>query len=191
MIIFDLETLADDSHRRHFIDPEKNSEYSYTCYKPLEGNNLLENWGWWGKDGNKFQPDYKSYWEACMDDRPIEPVHNILHRKWDDEGEDVEIWTFRSMEFKYQTIEWINKKLFPWCQGDIPKIKMRPIENTQPAYVLKEIWLRSECQHISLNLETGKEVWNGHNIDFIFESDPESISMFRSHGIFVFDCRQS
>jgi hypothetical protein len=56
-------------------------------------------------------------------------------------------------------------------------IKMRPIGDFTSYDQLKESWI-------------DEALAQGKNIDFVFDSDPASISMWRRRGIFVFSCCQ-
>lgn len=70
------------------------------------------------------------------------------------------------------------------------KVKMRPIGNTEPAYLLKEMWLNERCSDMIEHIIEGNPYATKHDVDFVFDADSESISMYRRRGIFVFDCRQ-
>lgn len=172
MIIFDLDTLADDSHRRHFIDPIKAG-----CIQWVNLENGKSYYGKGYKDGvfNEFQPDYQAYWEACGDDKPIWPTIQVFEefklRKW-----PTQIWSTRCESLKEVILSWIKNWIC--CSFNDSFLKMRPIGNTDTEDTLKWRWLDD---HVS----------GAYKIDFIFDSDPESIAMFRRRGIFVFDCRQS
>lgn len=157
MIIFDLDgTLADCEHRRHFVDPEK-----------------LKDW----------KPDYKSFFEACDKDAPINPTINILKSFLDSsctEGctsdiFDIQIWSGRSEWVREKTKKWIRDHITPHWQ--VPILKMRPIGNTEPDEVLKERWLE-------------ESISKGKTIQFVFDNRPKVIRMWRSRGIFVFNCCQ-
>ncbi len=100
MIIFDLDgTLADCEHRRHFVDPSKNTNYE-ECFYYSQGN--LHSYGWFHKNEmltsnppqrKKFIPDWKSFYEACDQDTLIEPTIEILITLWIKEGSGIEIWS--------------------------------------------------------------------------------------------------
>lgn len=182
MIIFNLDDcLADCQHRMHFVDPEKrndtvcwmmNTTKEYWCYR--EGVHNFET-------RKKFEPDYKSFYDACDKDKPILPVWGCFHRsvQW----HDVEIWSGRCDSVREKTINWImNKaplKTIYWNEESWNSIlKMRPIGDKTPDEQLKEQWLDDHIAH------------EREPIEIAFDSDPESIKMWVRRGIFVFDCKQ-
>lgn len=170
MIIFNLDnTLSNCEHRRHFVEsgiPHPTKE---------EAQEFMDN-------GCKWKPDWQAYNDSCEQDTPIQPVVHLIQSLWVREGQEVEIWTGRTEEVRSETEKWINKYLFSWQQGDIPKIKMRPIGDTTSDCQLKSKWLEETYEETKWGRTT--------NVDFVFDSDPDSIKMFRSRGIFVFDCNQ-
>lgn len=193
MIIFDLdETLADCEHRRHFVDPTKNPEYLPIYAKPFDYMNP--------KTGKIFKPDWKAFYEACDQDKPIEPTIHILndlrYSSFHDD-QDIQIWTTRCESVREKTVQWLyeNVSIF----GGIPQeyhdktfdkylykniLKMRPIGDNTPNDQLKEKWLLQYCY------EANVENNNCNPIDFVFDSDQKSISMWRKYEIFVFNCGQ-
>lgn len=183
MIIFDLDgTLADCEHRRHFIDPEKDLNLRTMKYK--DGSFLVHNLE--SPELYKWKPDYEAYDSACEGDEPIQPVIDILLSMIGHKFK-CEIWTGRSELVRAKTEYWINKHVCPMQWGDI-RLKMRPIGNNEPVCDLKERWMfeRSKIDHnhrppgIKLDPQ----------IEMVFDSDPDSIDMWKNRGIFVFDCRQ-
>ena len=162
MIIFDIETLADDSHRRHFIE---NPRKSYPA-------------------DNLWEPEYESYYAACDKDDPIEQVISI----WNDQislgamGVN-QIWCNIEEIHREKVENWLNKNLLCF---ESHQLKMRPIGDNTPDDELKERWL----DELICSNPVG---WGymRHPIDFVFDSDPKSIEMWRRRGIFVFDCNQS
>ena len=143
MIIFDLDgTLADCEHRRHFVD------------------------------GTRSTPDWKSFYEACDEDEPIEAVSKIF----DDLAVDneIEIWSGRCESVREKTLEWFCNYI-PYSGQ---KIKMRPIGDNTPDDQLKERWL-------------DEVVRENRTIEFVFDDRPKVVRMWRRRGIFVFDCNQS
>lgn len=169
MIIFSLEALADDSHRRHFIEPPKRFFYvKEDLYQHDETGREL-NW----------QPDFQSYYDACDGDRIISPTMRLLDFiAMNGQPNKIQIWTSRYESDQEKTMKWLKNYSFGFACHEFDLIlKMRPIGDNSPAHELKERWLNEHIAHA--------------RIDFIFETDPQSIAMFRSHGIFVFDCNQS
>lgn len=173
MIIFDLDgVLCDTTHRKHFIDPEKNGIMDETiCGYNRCTDGFLRRW----------QPDLAAYDNACDGDDPIKPTIEILRTLWIKEGEEIQIWSTRCESVRNKTLEWITSYVF----GDyeLCELKMRPIGNTRmdhlniSAAYLKAIWL-------------GEALVEGKKIDFVFDADPDSIDMWHRRGVFCFDCRQ-
>lgn len=190
MIIFDLDgTLADCEYRRHFVDASKNPGYKrrWDCtLDEFENNKLIpieyirvETTTQECHDNiyKKFSPDYKSFYEACDQDKPIEPVittinHLILR------DEDIQIWSGRCESVRDKTINWLKGYLDidAWFYRDC--LKMRPIGDSTPDDQLKERWLDEYI--------TG----GGNPIEFVFDDRPKVIRMWRRRGIFVFNCCQ-
>lgn len=180
MIIFDLDnTLSDASHRQHFVDPSKNNDYlqSYAdmrWYKKIYDISFIEAM----EKGllQKFKPDWKSFYESCDKDTPIQPVIDVLYNFAVKDGIEFKIWSGRCESVKQKTLDWLNKYLhFKINESDI---KMRPIGDSTPDEILKEMWL-----HDAMILE-------GKTIEFAFDDRKKVIEMWRRHGIFVFDVSQ-
>lgn len=199
MIIFDLDgTLADCEHRRHFVDPEKNYNFARWNGNDFKGFkdgqfNLDKNW----------EPDWKSFHEACDKDEPIEPVIEIWNQQislgmMNFHG----IWSGRCESVRDKTEKWLEKHLL--CFN--PKqLKMRPIGDSTPDDELKEKWLdeyislkndesniyRKYSGQKALSLENQqKEFREKGDIDFVFDDRPKVVRMWRRRGIFVFNCAQ-
>lgn len=193
MIIFDLDgTLADCEHRMHFVDAKKNKNYkrrmdatldecinnSYIAEEYIHVNATRKDI----LDDNylKWKPDWDSFYEACDEDKPIIPViqiFNIFRKLY-----YTKIWTGRSESVRDKTIDWFMKKCpigpSSWDKGDWSNaIKMRPIGDYTPDYILKEKWLDE--------LLSQRE-----KIDYVFEDRIQCIEMWRRRGIFVFNCNQ-
>lgn len=127
-------------------------------------------------------------------DESIEPLISLIYNLWVREGEDIEIWSTRCESFRSETTKWICQNIFPFQQGDIPKIKMRPIGDSTPLHELKERWLDEYLNSIYPPLtkyfEDGEVLHRKDPIEFIFDSDEKCINMWRRRGIFVFNCSQ-
>lgn len=196
MIIFDLDgTLACPEHRRHFVDASKNPDYEYTNYVPpaiynefIHGTERMFLYPRWidKKTGERFEPDYKSFFESCDKDRPIEPIKEVfISLLYEPYNRDVQIWSGRCESVRDKTIKWLDNEIFDNNESVeyINRIlKMRPIGNTEPDEVLKERWLDETYEETKWGRKT--------SIDFIFDSHPESIKMWQRRGIFVFNCLQ-
>ena len=165
MILFDLEgVLANFEHRRHFVD-------RHTSF---------------GDFDSELQPDWKSFYEDCLDDPPIDEVGRALYDFMaSDACHDIEIWSGRCESVREKTEAWLSYHFPAFFHGSIDgksylkSIKMRPIGDATPLYRLKEQWYDMH------NVEHPNK-----NIEFVFESDPECVKMWRRRGVFVFDVNQ-
>lgn len=194
MIIFDLDgTLADCEHRRHFVDYTKNPSY----FEKINAGYMKISDGWIRKCsydcfGNycnkmpldrhiKWNPDWKSFYEVCDKDKPIEPVISLLDAYLTSEM-SVQIWSGRCESVRQKTENWLNENLGTELFDDRPCykniLKMRPIGDSTPDDQLKERWLD---EHIS---------GGGKPIVFVFDDRKKVIEMWRRRGIFVFDVAQ-
>jgi len=174
MIIFDLDgTLADCEHRRHFVDPEKN--LNYMSKAPLFGHEDKR---------SRFIPDWQAFYEACDQDKPIEPVLDIFRQLNDDEynSSEIEIWSGRCESVRDKTIAWL-KKHCSFGSMNCRVLKMRPIGDTTPDDVLKEKWLDERID------DMGNQIIS--DIEYVFDDRPKVIRMWRRRGIFVFDVNQT
>lgn len=186
MIIFDLDgTLADCDHRRHFVDPEKNANFHLTTIYRNKINGRVqdhdsERWIHINEPGVEFQSDWKAFYEACDEDKPIMPVFSLL--KVLAQYSEVRIWSGRDESVREKTISWLMNKCpaqtryWNKCTWDYI-LKMRPKGDSTPDDVLKEKWLD----------ETLKD---GKQISFVFDDGPKVVRMWQSRGIFVFNCCQ-
>lgn len=173
MIIFDLDgTLADCEHRRHFVDPEKN--INYLQQEIGKYFHILT--------GEKWQPDWKSFYEACNEDKPIDATITMIRGLfgWDyyDKDNDVQIWSGRCESVRMKTELWLSLHGISY-----KNLKMRPEGDNTPDDVLKEIWLDELCEET----KWGRK----HPIEFVVDDRPKVVRMWRRRGIFVFDVNQS
>ena len=164
MIIFDLDgTLADCEHRRHFVDINKNLIYRE------DDNNVDIRLGW--------KPDWKAFYEACDQDKPIEPTVTLITSMYGydyyDNQEDVHIWSGRCESVRKKTEIWLNKHSIVYQE-----LKMRPIGDSTPDDQLKEKWLDEALSQ-------------GKKIDFTIDDRSKVVRMWRRRGIFVFDVNQT
>lgn len=177
MIIFDLDgTLANCEHRRHFLDPTKSVNHILQGY---DGNGrMIEEAGVYCNilTGERFKPDWKSFYEACDKDTPIEPVIDIWNQQISLGMMGVhQIWSGRCVSVRNNTIKWLDKYLLCFNSNNL---KMRPIGDYTPDNKLKERWL-------------DEAISQGETIDFVFDDRPKVIRMWRRRGIFVFDVNQT
>lgn len=184
MIIFGLDgVLADIEHRRHFIDPNKRqccSSLKEICYK-------CKDW----------QPDYKAYNEACVDAKPIinaKKVFQLLQRS--PTTDDVYIWSGRCESLREKTKQWIDKNIDPALYWNWDKrLKMRPIRDDRPQHELFADWIDENNKDIYPRLDPsaleGTEYRRKDPIEMVFESDPQTLDMFKKRGIFTFNVSQN
>ncbi len=174
--IFDLDgTLANCEHRRHFVDSSKlgTREDYENWIKPFVESKKCPEW----------KPDWKSFYEACDKDEPIDSTISIFEAFYKKcPHREIQIWSARCESVRKKTLLWLDYHINPTFNFfDI--LKMRPIGDTTPDDELKERWLEEQFEETK---------WGSkHNIDFVFDSDPKSIAMWRRRGIFVFDVNQS
>lgn len=176
MIIFDLETLADCEHRRHFVDSRKaydTGNYFYDGYYEdcpiyLRHNVTKEKW----------KPDWKAFYEACDKDLPIEPVVRMIKSVfgWDyyDKQEDVHIWSGRCESVRKKTEDWLDKHNIAFIRDNL---KMRPIGDSTPDDELEERWLDDAIADVLKPI-------------MVFDDRPKVIRMWQRRGVFVFNCCQ-
>lgn len=172
MIIFDLDgTLANCEHRRHFVDASKNPNYESLGIHPKRP--------YYHKEIRKrFEPDWKSFYEACDKDKPIEPVISIFTDLWEvSDKYDIEIWSGRCESVMEKTIIWLDRYLYP-IKNDSYQLKMRPLGDNTPDDQLKEKWLNDW-------------IAEGGEVECVFDDRPKVVRMWRRRGIFVFDVNQS
>jgi hypothetical protein len=193
MIIFDLDgTLADCEHRRNFVDPAKNPDYEQVYIG--EGNphaDRLYNRDmpigkpvWRSKTSKKeWKPDWQAFYEACDKDLPIRPSIDVFN-SINPYVREVAIWSGRCESVRQKTEEWLIEHVFKgnFMTLEHIELKMRPIGDSTPDDELKERWL-DETYEVTK--------WGSiHPIDFVFDDRPKVVRMWRSRGIFVFNCCQ-
>jgi len=171
MIIFDLDgTLADCSHRRHFVDKKyamNRKDLYFQGDFPKTGLFNLNT-------ENNWKPDWKAFYEACGDDKPIQPVIDIFTRCVC--TDKVEIWSGRCESVRDKTLLWLDRNLN--VNTDEFLLKMRPIGDYTPEDEIKFHWANDTI------------IKEGKDIEFVFDSDVASIAMWKRRNIFVFDCAQ-
>lgn len=178
MIIFDLDgTLADCEHRRHFVQ----RQHCFACgnneaYGEMVGCICMK---------TKFTPDWKAFYEACDQDKPIEPVieifQSLIFENHIRQGKEIQIWSGRCESVREKTQAWLDK--YVWGSPSVP-LKMRPIGDNTPDDELKERWMLQYVYEANIKQN------NPNPIDFVFDDKPKVIRMWRKYGIFVFNCAQ-
>lgn len=195
MIIFNLDgTLANCEHRRHFVDPSKDADIIQMAdgdwvYK---ANYPQEKYFW--------KPNWPAFYDACDYDTPIEPVIRMFRYQMtrytsSDQKINWQIWSGRYESVRKKTEDWLDKYIITLGFGP-DRLKMRPIGDNTPDDVLKERWLDEYLASMWPKLpppEQGKDkvFYRKDPINFVFDSDPKSIAMWRRRGVFVFNCAQS
>ena len=176
MIIFDLDgTLADCSHRRHFIqNPYGENDPGIDRCDCSDSDCICEKWA-------KWKPDWTAFYEACDQDLPIMPTIQMLHI-FVSQRIEIEIWSGRSDIVKQKTIDWIVKHIFKGNDLILPKIRMRPHGDYTPDEQLKEKWLEATYEEYKWGRRTP--------IECVFDDRPKVLRMWQSHGIFTFDVGQ-
>lgn len=177
MIIFDLDCLADDSHRRHFIDPtcseckcaltkEIEFDSGWHCYYPCDNVTQKSDW----------KSDYKAYNEACGGDKSIESCADIIRQlslRFPEDWKPIHVWSNTPELYKEKIQDWVWYNIGSFKYD----LKMRPNDNTEPEENLFESWV----DHFAAS---------GKQIEYVFSAHKPTIEMFRRRGIFVFDCNQ-
>jgi len=176
MIVFTLDALADDSHRRHLIDLTDKIHVQKAFFQEDVT---------WKQYKEQWQPDYPAYYDWCDSDMPILStlkMFNLILYHWESQV-DVVIFGNDCESVRKKVCTWLSKNLI----GESPSfycdtLKLRPIGDHRPQEELFEEWCNDSC------IETK---W-GHkdNIDMVFSSHGPTIDMFRTRGVFVFDCNQ-
>jgi phosphoglycolate phosphatase-like HAD superfamily hydrolase len=146
IFIFDLDgTLADCSHRLHFIQGERK--------------------------------DWRAFFAACVDDKPIEPAIRTLQALRNG-GADIWIWTGRSDEVRYETEQWLEKhgcfrspRLWP-PRGE--HLRMRRQGDHRGDDTLKREWL-SEAEQFA------KQEYV--RLTAVFEDRDRVVQMWRAAGL--------
>ncbi len=133
LYIFDLDgTLADLKHRRHFVERPacphcgwvKDCDHSRNGERP------------------KFKPNWDAFHAACVDDKPIQPVIELLLSV--ELTADIWIWSGRMDTVREQTLIWLDQHVIN-CDGlNVgTMLKMRPAGDYTPDDQLKESWLQA------------------------------------------------
>ena len=178
MIFFDLDgTLADCSHRKHFVTHNKSHGFDQ-LYELKEGKWIHKH------TGEKFVPDWQSFYEACDQDIPIDPTIRIMNQfllmDGMEESFDLQIWSGRCESVRLKTLIWLENTFDIYGHDTYffdSILKMRPIGYYTPDDQLKERWL-------------DEALAQGKTIDFVIDDHKKVIDMYLRRGIFVFDVAQ-
>lgn len=187
MIVFDLDgTLADCWHRKHLVEAPEDDENFKVYYSPSDELNCRrENAKYIHKEtGELWKADWKSFYEACNEDKPIKPTIKIIQQflcaDGMDERFDIRIWSGRCESVREKTLIWLQDNIDIYGHDTYffdAILKMRPIGDSTPDDQLKERWLDD---HLA---RSGK-------VDFVFDDRKKVIDMWIRRGIFVFDVSQ-
>jgi len=171
MIVIDLDgTLADCSHRRHFVDKSYLEGCDHWHQIPNHPVDLCNEC----KDRfKKWKPNWKAFYEACDKDEPIWTTINLINLFLINDM-DINIWSGRCESVKDKTILWLKNYLDvdDWFYRDC--IKMRPMGDYTPDDQLKERWLD---EHIARG---------GKPIDMVFDDRESCCNMWNNRGIMCF-----
>ena len=147
--IFDIDgTLADCSHRLHFIEPADNATFTY--------------------DGKlEFNPDWESFYEACVDDKPIEGVIEIL-KLLSHTGIKIVLVTGRPKKYLTQTLAWLLKQNIKF-----DGMYMREDGDHRQDYIVKhELYMN--------------DISKSYAIQGVFEDRKQCVDMWRGLGLTCF-----
>lgn len=133
LVVFDLDgTLADLTHRLHFIDK------------------------------NRVSPDWDAFHKACVYDKPIIKIIEVLWAM-KDAGHVVEVWSGRSDIVRAETEEWLTRyEIFPNA------LLMRTEGDYTPDHLLKESWIAAIGSPVP---------------DLVFDDRNKVVEMWRRNGI--------
>lgn len=197
MIIFDLDgTLSDCEHRRHFVDPLKchPDYYRKPCQSCNNGSTHDIDPQFHKITHQLWKRDWKSFYEACEKDKPINQSLIIMHYLKEIIGERVQIWSERCESVRAKTNTWLLMNGITDINL-IKNLKMRPEGLDCPQERLFEYFLFQSQAEEKKPMKEGEwiSLYNGNfkHIEMAFLSHKPTINLFRSHGIFVFDCRQN
>lgn len=165
LYIFDLDgTLADLKHRRHFVERPmlvcENCHHVHT-----EPRCRL------CQHKHPFKPNWDAFHAACVDDKPIEAVIDVLCCvRWNES--DVWVWSGRIDTVRTETETWLRNNVFAhavdWSGANL---KMRPAGDYTPDDQLKESWLHAMSPEDRARLV------------MVFDDRDRVVNMWRRNGI--------
>lgn len=111
--------------------------------------------------------DWKSFFAACVDDKPIVPTIEILNAlvEW---GNDIWIVTGRSEEVRQQTVEWLNKYVV--LSGDYNLIMRKEGDYRSDVEIKREWFQLLGC-------------YGQNKITAVFEDRANVVKMWRELGL--------
>lgn len=111
----------------------------------------------------KDKPDWDSFFAACVDDKPIPVVIDLLNYYWPEF--DILIVTGRSESSRLDTEQWLRDHSIKYGE-----LIMRPVNNREPDHKLKKKWAKE------FN-------WNPNTVEVVFEDRSRVVKMWRNLGI--------
>lgn len=178
MIVFSFECLADDSHRRHFIECPLNR-----CLTPYRDCICCK-----CEKRNTWQPDYAAYYAAAKDDKPIEATITIWNQ-WEVDlaldKEPFQIWCDVPLSYANNVCASINH-----ITGfDARYMRFRPDGDTTPWHELKEKWVQEYLKYPELPSHPDDKIYTRNDKPQIaFErSGSPMIEVWKKYGVPVFE----
>lgn len=188
LYIFDLDgTLADLTHRRHFVSFKEGARVAHKVSG--ERGTVLSvgeaDWAtnqaitvkWdtspiseWDSSQLQLRKDWGAFHAACVDDKPIWPVITTLNRLGTHiEFPDIWIWSGRMETVRQQTLNWLSS-------NDVcfDELKMRPADDYTVDWMLKESWLNAMSPEDRARLVA------------VFDDRQQVVDMWRRNGIQCF-----
>lgn len=119
--------------------------------------------------------NWRAFFEACADDRPIHSTIATL-KALRRSGAEIRIWTGRSDEVRVLTLEWLHRH---GCMRSLwnplrraSELRMRKAGDHRPDHELKLEWLNAEI-----------DWWGGEYITAVFEDRARVVQMWREAGV--------
>lgn len=170
LYIFDLDgTIALIDHRRHLVERRD-------C-KPCLGTGAIlatdepaRECPWCDGKG-KFDPDWKRFFAACVDDKPNWPVISTMNALLKS-GADVQIWSGRSAEVMNESLSWLQR--FFEVDAEEVGLCMRREGDFTPDDELKKLWLDSLNE------------FDRRRLVAVFDDRQKVVDMWRANGVACF-----
>lgn len=92
--------------------------------------------------------DWRSFFAACVDDKPNVPVITTM-QLLSMRGAEVRVWSGRSDEVRAETVRWLDRHagFYLSDRPDDPRLQMRKAGDHQPDEKLKRSWLDALTPH--------------------------------------------
>lgn len=146
--IFDIDnTIADCTHRLHFIQPPA------------------------GKGASDFEPDWDTFYRACVDDKPIDDVIDMYTHITGSLPTQIFFITGRPERVREQTKKWLHDNIS--CSINDDQILMRRDGDWRPDYQIKrELYER--------------KIKDNYEVCGVFEDRQQCVDMWRKMGLTCF-----